>query len=117
MVRHAGLHLPDVRGLGFTQHAARIVAAGLLVVVPMFSTPNRAIARGDTTLTPLPRAAAAVVVEQVAPALPSAPSDHGHGRACGLAGHGARRCSSHRGRGADGRDHGRCRWPVRGALR
>ena len=75
MARHAGLHLPDVRGLGFTQHAARIVAAGLLVVVPMLSTPNRAIARGDTTLTPLPRAAtAAVVVDQVAPALPSAPT-------------------------------------------
>ena len=75
MARHAGLHLPDVRGLGFTQHAARIVAAGLLVVLPMLSTPNRATARGDTTLTPLPRAAtAAVVAERVAPVLPSAPS-------------------------------------------
>lgn len=62
MVRHAGLHLPDVRGLGLTQQAARVVAAGLLVLLPMFASPNRAVARGDATLTPLARAATTQVV-------------------------------------------------------
>ena len=34
MVRHGGLALPSVRGLGWSQRIARFVAAGLIVVVP-----------------------------------------------------------------------------------
>jgi hypothetical protein len=34
MARHGGHHLPDVRGLGITQRRARVIAAGLLVVLP-----------------------------------------------------------------------------------
>jgi LysM domain len=75
MVRHAGLHLPDVRGLGITQQAARVVAAGLLVLLPMFATPNRAVARGDTTLTPLARPAATHVVGRVDAAAIAPPAD------------------------------------------
>lgn len=72
MVRHAGMHLPDMRGLGSTQHLARIVAAGLLVVVPVFSSPERAVAKGDTALTPLQRVAVAAPVFETASApLPS----------------------------------------------
>lgn len=65
MLRHGGLHLPDVRGLGLGQPAARALAAGLLVLLPMFASPARVIARGDTTLTPMPRAAAAHVAPHV----------------------------------------------------
>lgn len=65
MLRHGGLHLPDVRGLGLGQPAARALAAGLLVILPMFASPARVIAHGDTTLTPMPRAAAAHVAPHV----------------------------------------------------
>lgn len=44
MVRHAGLSMPDVRGLGLVQSSARVIAAGLLVVVPMFTSPQRSSA-------------------------------------------------------------------------
>lgn len=64
MVRHAGMHLPDVRGLGFTQHAARVVAAGLLVLLPVLSSPTRAIAHSDAVLTAVPRDAVAARVLQ-----------------------------------------------------
>ncbi len=34
MVRHGGMALPSVRGLGWSQRIARFVAAGLIVVLP-----------------------------------------------------------------------------------
>jgi len=37
MVRHGGHHLPDVRGLVWSQRSARAVAAGLLALVPLLS--------------------------------------------------------------------------------
>ena len=51
MLRHDGLAMPDIRGLGLPQSAARFIAAGLLVVVPMISGPGRAVAR-DATVWP-----------------------------------------------------------------
>ena len=44
MVRHAGIAMPRMRGLGPWQDVARVVAAGLLVVVPMFTTSSPATA-------------------------------------------------------------------------
>lgn len=55
MVRHAGLPMPSVRGLGVTQHLARLIATGLLVVVPMLPSPNRAIAQDPPLLAPSDR--------------------------------------------------------------
>ncbi|MFP5487866.1 MAG: LysM peptidoglycan-binding domain-containing protein, partial [Acidimicrobiia bacterium] len=45
MVRHGGLPLPAVRGLGVAQSAARLVAAGLLVVLPVVTSTSRVEAR------------------------------------------------------------------------
>lgn len=56
MIRHDGLALPDVRGLGWSQSTARVVAVGLLVVVPMFGSARRASARGDLLPVPAPAA-------------------------------------------------------------
>ena len=50
MVRHDGLSMPDVRGLGISQRTARVIASGLLVVVPLFTSPGGAIARGGPSL-------------------------------------------------------------------
>ena len=50
MIRHDGLPMPDVRGLGLTQSLARVIAVGLLVVVPMWTSPSRAIARDASLL-------------------------------------------------------------------
>ena len=44
MVRHDGLHLPDVRGIGVTQRRARVVAAGLLVLLPSIGPRSTAMA-------------------------------------------------------------------------
>lgn len=63
MIRHDGLPTPDVRGLGFSQRAARVVASGLLVVIPLFASPSRAIARDGSVLVPEARPAAAGVVD------------------------------------------------------
>lgn len=52
MVRHDGLPLPDLRGLGGPQSVARVIAVGLLVVVPMFSTAGRALARDAASSVP-----------------------------------------------------------------
>ncbi len=49
MVRHGGLAMPDVRGLGLIQRTARVIAGGLLVVVPLVTKPTPAVA------LPLPR--------------------------------------------------------------
>jgi hypothetical protein len=50
MIRHDGLSMPDIRGLGFTQRTARIIAAGLLVIVPLFTSPATAVAGGSSRL-------------------------------------------------------------------
>ena len=44
MIRHAGIAMPRVRGLGVSQDLARVIAAGLLVVTPMLSSGSVAIA-------------------------------------------------------------------------
>jgi DNA-binding SARP family transcriptional activator len=50
MVRHGGHHLPDVRGLRWSQHGARAVAAGLLALIPMLTQGSPAIAGGSPEL-------------------------------------------------------------------
>lgn len=50
MVRHDGLPRPDVRGLWGPQTVARVIAAGLLVVLPALASPSRAIAREGVPL-------------------------------------------------------------------
>ncbi|MCB0969041.1 MAG: LysM peptidoglycan-binding domain-containing protein, partial [Ilumatobacter sp.] len=52
-----GMSLPDIRGLGASQRLARVIAAGLLVVVPMMS-PTRAVANDHPLLMPEGRAVA-----------------------------------------------------------
>ena len=59
MVRHAGIALPSMRGLGPTQDLARVIAAGLLVVVPMLSSSSTAIADDSPLRLPEGRAPAA----------------------------------------------------------
>lgn len=44
MVRHDGLPMPDVRGLATSQRLARVIAAGLLVVVPLAGQARTAVA-------------------------------------------------------------------------
>ena len=60
MVRHRGLSMPDIRGLGVPQSLARVIAAGLLVVVPAVSSPGRAIARDGVQLLPLQSASSTI---------------------------------------------------------
>ena len=43
LVRHRGLSLPPIRGLGWAQRVARYIAAGLLVLVPLM-TPSATLA-------------------------------------------------------------------------
>ena len=89
MLRHGGLAMPDVRGFGMSQSLARVIAIGLLVVVPMFGTPSRATALDSPLLSPQARAPAAERVARpdnawiadepgadplIAPAAPSTPS-------------------------------------------
>lgn len=50
MVRHDGLAMPDIRGLGVSQRTARTIAAGLLVIIPLFTSPGSAIARPGASL-------------------------------------------------------------------
>lgn len=47
VVRHDGLGLPDVRGLGPTQRMARLIATGLLVVLPVVGSSTRTLASGS----------------------------------------------------------------------
>ena len=58
MVRHAGIAMPAVRGLGPSQDLARLIAAGLLVVVPLLSSPSKVIAHDQPLLLPEGRAPA-----------------------------------------------------------
>ena len=74
MLRHDGLAMPDIRGLGLSQSVARVIAAGLLVVVPMFGSPSRALGGDARRLVPEQRAGTAATVEQVSPA--TAPPDN-----------------------------------------
>jgi hypothetical protein len=52
MARHDGLHLPDMRGLAWSQRGARVVAMGLLAVVPSLqpSAYTLAMPHGQTTM-------------------------------------------------------------------
>jgi DNA-binding SARP family transcriptional activator len=45
MIRHDGMAMPDVRGLGAPQRAARIVASGLLTVLPLLTSSGTVVAR------------------------------------------------------------------------
>ena len=74
MLRHDGLAMPDIRGLGLSQSVARAIAAGLLVVVPIFSTPSPALGGEARQLVPEQRAGTAATVEQLSPA--TAPPDN-----------------------------------------
>ena len=64
MLRHDGLAMPDIRGLGLTQSMARVIAAGLLVVVPLFGAPSRGLAREGGHLLPQQRAVASLSTDQ-----------------------------------------------------
>ena len=63
MLRHDGLPMPDLRGLGVPQSLARVIATGLLVIAPMFASPSRATARDSAQLRPDQRAVATSVSE------------------------------------------------------
>lgn len=76
MVRHQGLALPDVRGLGLSQRVARVIAVGLLVVIPMLPSTSRAGPDRVTALISEPRAVPAIVaVQSPAPAAPVRPPE------------------------------------------
>ncbi len=64
-VRHRGLPLPDLRGLGLAQRVARFIAVGLITVVPL-ATPATSLA---STLEARPVAA------DTSPSTPSPASD------------------------------------------
>ncbi len=66
MLRHGGLAMPDVRGLGMSQRVARVIASGLLAIVPLFTAPAGALADG-TAAPALDRAAATPVVDSPSP--------------------------------------------------
>ncbi len=68
MVRHRGVSLPDIRGLGLTQSVARVIAVGLLVVVPLVSSPNRSIALDSAALFDAPAPATVVAADDARPA-------------------------------------------------
>lgn len=67
MLRHDGLAMPDIRGLGFTQRTARVIASGLLVVVPLFTSPTSAVANQGATRLPDRSVAAVLRVERPTP--------------------------------------------------
>ena len=50
MLRHGGHHLPDVRGLRWSQRGARTVAAGLLALVPLAQSLGAVAAFGDPSV-------------------------------------------------------------------
>lgn len=62
MVRHDGLAMPDIRGFGLSQRTARVIASGLLVIVPLFTSPASVIAKDSPSMLP-GRAVAAPVVD------------------------------------------------------
>ena len=63
MIRHGGIARPEIRGLGWSQGSARAVAAGLLVVLPMFASPARGLAGSDRGLLAHDRAADVHILE------------------------------------------------------
>ncbi len=83
MVRHGGHHLPDIRGLRWSQRSARTVAMGLLALLPLVSHGSTAIAgvghsallvrtAPGVTTTPAVRTVAAASGSEVAAASPVA---------------------------------------------
>ncbi len=67
MIRHGGIARPEIRGLGWSQGSARTVAAGLLVVLPMFASPARGLAGSDRGLMAHDRAADVHILESTDP--------------------------------------------------
>ena len=65
MLRHDGLAMPDIRGLGSSQSIARVIAAGLLVVVPMIGgISSRTLAGEGGQLLSGPRVVASLRADQ-----------------------------------------------------
>ena len=89
MVRHDGLAMPDIRGFGVTQRTARVIASGLLVVVPLFTSPSIAIANDAATPSTARSVASVLQVESPA-AAPSVPTEHEHQGGHHVTGAGAR---------------------------
>lgn len=56
LVRHRGITMPSVRGLGGAQHVARFIAAGLLVILPLMS-PKASLASPGSLSSIAPAAA------------------------------------------------------------
>jgi LysM repeat protein/DNA-binding SARP family transcriptional activator len=54
LVRHRGMHLPAVRGLGPAQTVARSIAAGLLALVPLVAEGARVVALDPFPAAPSP---------------------------------------------------------------
>lgn len=81
MIRHRGLSMPAVRGIGWAQGIARFIAMGLLVVMPL-TTSTTAMARLPAAATPhqAPTAVARPTETTVSPtapmAAPASPTDH-----------------------------------------
>ncbi len=70
MVRHGGMTLPSIRGLGWSQRVARFVAAGLIVVLPTSHA-----SRAETHALPVraTTASSAVVAPAQIPSVPAMP--------------------------------------------
>ena len=87
MVRHDGLAMPDIRGFGVTQRTARVIASGLLVVVPLFTSPSIAIANDAATHQPARSVASVLQVDRPESAMsgPAARTDHVGGARVGPA--------------------------------
>ncbi len=67
MIRHGGIARPEIRGLGWSQGSARTVAAGLLVVLPMFASPACGLAGSDRGVLAHDRAPAVHILESTDP--------------------------------------------------
>ena len=65
MVRHGGHHLPDIRGLRWSQRGARAVAAGLVALLPVLTQGSPAIAGASGAASLLVRAAPSPIVRAI----------------------------------------------------
>lgn len=74
MLRHDGLAMPDIRGFGYSQRTARAIASGLLVVVPLLTSPATAIANDAPTGPPERGVAFALQLERSSTTPAPAPS-------------------------------------------
>lgn len=83
MVRHRGMALPDIRGIGMSQSVARVIAAGLLVVVPLVSSPTRSTAQDASPLLPTARDADATAIAAAVVTASDSYSDSSGGVAAG----------------------------------